>query len=115
MELKAGLDSRGPNFNRDADTAKQLGSLTLKSQSVNLPTTFAVASLRGDKLVLSPVNEALQMRPQLSHLDTTKKKVKDEEEEEEEEKKPEWVAVCSQLQHASAQSNSSLAVHSCAA
>ena len=94
LELAAGLDFYGPNFNADSDTAKQLGSLTLKSQSVDMPTTFAIASIRGDKLVLSPLNEALQMRPQLNHLDTGKKKDNDEDEEEEEEKKPEWVSVC---------------------
>lgn len=93
LELTAGLDLRGPNFNAEADPAKQLGSLMLKSQSVDMPTTFAVASLKGDRLVLSPLNEALQMRPQLSHLDNAKKKAKDEEEEEEEEKKPEFLTV----------------------
>lgn len=93
MELAAGLDFHGPNFNADSDTAKQLESLTLKSQSVDMPTTFAVACLRGDQLVLSPLNEALQMRPQLNHLATSKKKDQDEEEEPEEEKKPDWVAV----------------------
>lgn len=94
LELTAGLDLHGPNFNTDSDAAKQLGSLTLKSQSVDMPTTFAIASIRGDKLVLSPLNQALQMRPQLDHLNASKKKDKDEDEDEEEEKKPEWVAVC---------------------
>ena len=94
LELTAGLDLRGPNFNAEADPAKQLESLTLKSQSVDMPTTFALASLKGDRLVLSPLTEALQMRPQLSHLDSAKKKAEDEEEEEEEEKKPEFLTVC---------------------
>ena len=94
LELAAGLDFHGPNFNPDSDTAKQLGSLTLKSQSVDMPTTFAIASIRGNKLVLSPLNEALQMRPQLNHLDSGRKKDNNDDDEEQEEKKPEWVSVC---------------------
>lgn len=93
LELAAGLDFHGPNFNSDSDTAKQLGSLTLKSQSIDLPTTFAVASLRGNQLVMSPLNEALQMRPQLNHLGSSKKKDEDEDDKQEDEKKPDWVAV----------------------
>ena len=43
--------------------------------------------------MLAPLNEALQMRPQLRHLDESKKSTKDEDMLDEEEKKPSFVTV----------------------
>ena len=43
--------------------------------------------------MLAPLDEALQMRPQLRHLDESKKSTKDEEMIDEEEKKPSFVTV----------------------
>ena len=65
----------------------------LKSQSVDLPASFAVGCLRGDTLMLAPLDEALQMRPQLRHLDESKKATPYEDMLDEEEKKPSFVTV----------------------
>ncbi len=43
--------------------------------------------------MLAPLDEALQMRPQLRHLDESKKATKDEDMIDEEEKKPSFVTV----------------------
>ncbi len=43
--------------------------------------------------MLAPLDEALQMRPQLRHLDESKKPTKDEDMLDEEEKKPSFVTV----------------------
>ncbi len=43
--------------------------------------------------MLAPLDEALQMRPQLRHLDESKKATKDEDMLDEEEKKPSFVTV----------------------
>ena len=43
--------------------------------------------------MLSPLDEALQMRPQTGRLDDSKKPIKDEDMAEEEEKKPTFVTV----------------------
>lgn len=93
VELAIPLDTHGHNFNSRADASKQLDGLVLKSQVVDLPTSFAVGCLRGNTLMLSPLNEAVQMRPQLGHLDTAKKQVKEEEDADVEDKKPSFVTV----------------------
>ncbi len=93
LELTTALDVHGHNYNSQADASKKLNSIVLKSQGVNLPASFAIGCLRGDTLMLSPLDEALQMRPQLGHLDDMKKAVKDEDMMDEEEKKPTYVTV----------------------
>lgn len=94
VELSTALDTYGDNYNSRADQSKHLDGLVLKSQLVDLPTSFAIGCVRGNHLMLAPLDEAVQMRPHLGHLDTTKKQVKEEEEVVgEEEKKPSFVTV----------------------
>lgn len=100
IELSTALDTYGDNYNSRADQSKYLNDLVLKSQLVDLPTSFAIGCVRGDHLILSPLDEAVQMRPHLGHLDTTKKQVKEEEDTGDEEKKPSFITVsicCSHL------------------
>lgn len=93
VELSTALDTYGDNYNSRADQSKHLNDVVLKSQLVDLPTSFAIGCVRGNHLILSPVDEAVQMRPHLGHLDTTQKRVKEEEDTGEEEKKPSFVTV----------------------
>ena len=93
IELSTSLDTHGHNYNSRADESKHLNDLVLKSQLVELPTSFAIGCVRGNRLILSPLDEAVQMRPHLGHLDTTKKQVKEEEDFGEEEKKPSFITV----------------------
>ena len=93
VELATALDAHGHNYNSSADDSKHLDGLVLKSQVIDLPTSFAVGCLRGNRLVLSPLDEAVQMRPHLGHLDTAKKLVKEEADPDHEEKKPSFVTV----------------------
>ena len=93
VELAVPLDTQGQNFNRRADPSKQLDGLVLKSQVIDLPTSFAIGCLRGNTLMLSPLDEAVQMRPQLGQLDAAKKQVKKENDADVEDKKPSFVTV----------------------
>lgn len=93
LELATTLETRGHNYNGQADASKQLNALVLKSQCVQLQASFAVGCLKGDRLMLSPLDEALQMRPQTGRLDDSKKPIKDEDMAEEEDKKPTFVTV----------------------
>lgn len=93
VELSTALDTHGDNYNSRADQSKHVNDLVLKSQLVDLPTSFAIGCVRGNHLILSPLDEAVQMRPHLAHLDTTKKQVKEEEDIGEEEKKPSFITV----------------------
>ena len=72
---------------------KQLKALTLSSQVLDLPASFAVGCLQGDKLMLSPLDQALQMRPQMGHLNASKQPEKAQVADEDEQK-PTFVQVC---------------------
>ena len=93
VELTTGLDTQGYNYNSRADESKHLDALVLKSQLIDLPTSFAIGCVRGNQLILSPLDEAVQMRPHLGHLDTAPKQVKEEADLGAEDKKPSFVTV----------------------
>ena len=93
LELAASLETQASNYDKQADAIKQLKALTLGSQVLDLPASFAIGCLQGNKLMLSPLDQALQMRPQMGHLNSSKQTEKDPVAEEDE-KKPSFVTVC---------------------
>lgn len=93
LELATRLDTQGYNYNSRADQSKHLDALILKSQLIDLPTTFAIGCVRGNQLVLSTLDEAVQLRPHLGHLDMAAKQVKVEQDLAEEDKKPSFITV----------------------
>ena len=72
LELATALQTRGPNYKTDAAPEQRMQALTLSSHVVDLPASFAVGCLKGDRLVLSPLHEAVQMRPQMAYVNDKK-------------------------------------------
>lgn len=72
LELTTALQTRAPNYNTDAAPEQLMQALTLSSHVVDLPASFAVGCLKGDKLVLSPLHEAVQMRPHMAYVNDKK-------------------------------------------
>ncbi|CAL8461876.1 g1407 [Coccomyxa elongata] len=73
MQIDVPLHRESDNYNSLADSSLQLDSIKLTSSSVDMPTSYAVASIRclaprGNRVVLTPVDEALALRPSLGHL-----------------------------------------------
>ena len=72
IQCEAGLDS-SQNYDIDAETGRQVKSITLQSSKVELPTELAVGTVfEENKIFLLSVDEALQLRPSLTHLDKEK-------------------------------------------
>ncbi|KAL3132492.1 hypothetical protein ABBQ32_009040 [Trebouxia sp. C0010 RCD-2024] len=103
------LNTQGYNYNNRADQSKHLDALVLKSQLIDLPTSFAIGCVRGNQLILSPLDEAVQMRPHLGHLDTAAKQVKQEEDLGTEDKKPSFITVQVQRRETERQAEQRLA------
>ncbi|BDA41399.1 probable DNA-directed RNA polymerase III subunit RPC5 at N-terminal half [Coccomyxa sp. Obi] len=68
MQIDVPLHKESDNYNSLADPSLRLDSIKLSSSSVDMPTSYAVASIRGNRVVLTPVDEALALRPSLAHL-----------------------------------------------
>eukprot|EP00887_Chlorella_sp_A99_P006149 scaffold22.g6149.t1 len=64
------LDTRSANYNDAMDSeTKQVKSMLLASSRVEPRTQFAVGFVDEHRLLLLPVDQALQLRPSLVHLD----------------------------------------------
>ena len=74
VEMEIPVESIPENHSRGADVHLQVKKHKLTSSRVELKTTYAVGSVRGDKLLLSQLDHALQMRPSLSHMDPPEQK-----------------------------------------
>lgn len=70
VEMEVPIETMPENNNHLADAKMQLQKHRLTSSRVELKTTYAVGSVRGDKVLLSQLDHALQMRPSLNHMDT---------------------------------------------
>lgn len=69
MEMEAPLAGTGSNYNSDAEKHKKFNKLLLTSDGVDMGTTFACGSVRDNKLLLTPLDGVLQLRPSFAHLD----------------------------------------------
>ncbi|PSC72452.1 DNA-directed RNA polymerase III subunit RPC5 [Micractinium conductrix] len=104
MQCEVPLDTRNRNYNTNAEPSRQIKAAVLQSARLDMRTSFAAGFVEEDRLLLFPIDEALQLRPSLAHLDKEKeaaaagkKKGKGEEEEEEEQKPPELMQLTVQV------------------
>ncbi|KAH9305597.1 hypothetical protein KI387_010001, partial [Taxus chinensis] len=98
LEVDLVLDTDEQNYDHDANEHLKITKQTLTSSKTPLSTGYALGILRGNKLHLSPVHAAVQLRTHLGHVNNgeehIKKIVADEENEEEpQESKPELVPL----------------------
>lgn len=63
------LQQRGRNVDPESRPGMLLKQLSLVSTAADLATSFAVGTFRGGRLVLSPLSNALQLRPSMAHMD----------------------------------------------
>ncbi|KFM29204.1 DNA-directed RNA polymerase III subunit RPC5 [Auxenochlorella protothecoides] len=78
------LDTTIPEYNDNVEPTRLLKKLTLQSSSVECGTSLAAAFVEGDRLILLPIDEAMQLRPSMAHLDAEReggKKAAPKEEE----------------------------------
>ncbi|XP_057858301.2 uncharacterized protein LOC131067349 [Cryptomeria japonica] len=98
LEVDLVLDTDEENYDHDAKEHLKITKQTLTSSKTPLSTGHALGILRGNKLHLSPVHAAVQLRTHLGYVNKgeehCKKIVADEENEEEpQEAKPELVPL----------------------
>lgn len=66
LQLQAYLEGgkRGENYDQDLQVpTMQIDSIALEGRPADLPTSFAVGSVRGDRLLLVPIDQAMQVCP----------------------------------------------------
>ncbi|KAL4443420.1 hypothetical protein ABPG75_011157 [Micractinium tetrahymenae] len=103
LQCEVPLDTRSRNYNENVEPVRKISAVTLQSSRLDMRTTFAAGFVEEDRLLLFPVDEALQLRPSLAHLDkeketAAKKKGKGEEEEEQQQQKaPELMQLTVQV------------------
>ena len=101
VEIEVPLPSKTHNYNNEIEDFKKIHSFKLRSTLVEAKTTWSVGTIMDGKLLLAPVDFALQLRPSLAHLNVGNmqpKKKEGEESEEEEEDEPKMRAVEVQVQ-----------------
>mmetsp|Transcript_4694 Transcript_4694/g.11742 ORF Transcript_4694/g.11742 Transcript_4694/m.11742 type:complete len:420 (+) Transcript_4694:132-1391(+) len=69
VEVDVPLEAGPANFNEHAGPELRRRQHRLTSAPVELKTSYAVGSVRGDKVLLCQLDDAVQMRPSLAHLD----------------------------------------------
>uniref|UniRef100_A0A1D1ZQ89 DNA-directed RNA polymerase III subunit RPC5 n=3 Tax=Auxenochlorella protothecoides TaxID=3075 RepID=A0A1D1ZQ89_AUXPR len=84
LQMDVRLDTTIPEYNDNVEPTRLLKKLTLQSSSVECGTSLAAAFVEGDRLILLPIDEAMQLRPSMAHLDAEReggKKAAPKEEE----------------------------------
>ena len=66
-ERSANYDKQGSN--RQGGPFSLMPNLTLRSKDIDLQTKYMIGMVRGGKLVLAPLDRAVQLRPKMSYLD----------------------------------------------
>ncbi|KAK9797751.1 hypothetical protein WJX73_006495 [Symbiochloris irregularis] len=70
VKLKTKLDTAGPNYHADRDKERQaVDSMVLESAVATPPAPLAAAVIKGNQVVLLPIEASWQLRPSLEHLD----------------------------------------------
>lgn len=57
LQMDVNIDTRQPEYNASVEAARQLSTLSLRSTTVECPTSLAAAFVEGDRLVLVPLDE----------------------------------------------------------
>ncbi|KAK9820135.1 hypothetical protein WJX72_006476 [[Myrmecia] bisecta] len=102
VQMEVPLDTTGPNYAPPANPAAAIQHLTLTSRNVDVSTSYAVGTVRGDRLLLASLDEAMQMRPSLAHLDVAREEERAKQKdkgpaEPEDERPPELQALTVQV------------------
>jgi DNA-directed RNA polymerase-3 subunit RPC5 len=100
VEVDFPLDTESRNYNDVIEDFKKIDHFTLRSTLAEERTNLTVGTIRGGKLLVAPLDFAVQLRPTMYHLNvssTAKDKKKDDSDEEEEDE-PKLHAVEVQVQ-----------------
>lgn len=96
LEISLPLDTENDNYGDCDEQHKKIEALNLRSTAVeDTGVAHAVGVIRGNQLVLMPVDYTLQLRPNMSYLnlDSAKKKDGEESEGEQEEEEAQQIEV----------------------
>lgn len=63
------LQGKGRNVDPESRPGMLLKQLSLVSTAADLATSFAIGTFRGGRMILTPLTEALQLRPSMAHMD----------------------------------------------
>ncbi|GIL54364.1 hypothetical protein Vafri_9932 [Volvox africanus] len=100
MEVDLPLDTESRNYNDVIEDMKKVNHFTIRSTLAEERINLAVGTIRGGKLLIAPLEFAVQLRPTMHHLNVTSS-VKDknkEDSEDEEDDEPKLHAVEVQVQ-----------------
>lgn len=101
IEVDLPLDTESKNYNDIIEDIKKIKHFTLRSTQTEERTHLAVGTIRGGKLLIAPLDFAVQLRPSMHHLNVaaeSSKKKGAAEEDEEEDDEPKLHAVEVQVQ-----------------
>ncbi|KAG2449499.1 hypothetical protein HYH02_005643 [Chlamydomonas schloesseri] len=102
IEVDLPLDTESRNYNDVIEDMKKVNQFTLRSTLTEDRTNLAVATVKGGKLLIAPLDFAVQLRPSMHHLNVAAgEKVKGgpgHESEDEEDDEPKLHAVEVQVQ-----------------
>lgn len=69
LQVDIPLHGKGCNVDPEARPGMLQKQLSLVSTSADLATNFAIGTFRGGRMLLTPLSEALQLRPSMAHMD----------------------------------------------
>ncbi|EFN57906.1 hypothetical protein CHLNCDRAFT_141955 [Chlorella variabilis] len=115
LQCEVPLETNSRNYNGNAEPSRhavaaaacrsddpaKISAITLQSARLEQRTAFAAGFVEEDRLMLLPIDEALQLRPSLAHLDKEKDqsaaRKKQDGGEEEDQKQPELLQLTVQV------------------
>lgn len=102
IEVDLPLDTRSANYCDEVEDFKKIKHFTLRSTLTEDRTTLAVGTIKGGRLLIAPLDYALQLRPSLQHLNVAAAQQKKEDADgadlDEEDDEPKMHAVEVQVQ-----------------
>ncbi|KAG2482697.1 hypothetical protein HYH03_018378 [Edaphochlamys debaryana] len=100
FEVDLPLETESRNYNDIIEDLKKVKQFTLRSTLTEDRTNLAIGTVRGGKLLIAPLDFAVQLRPSLHHLNVaaTAKDKANADSEEEEDDEPKLHAVEVQVQ-----------------
>ena len=101
IEVDLPLDTESRNYNDVIEDMKKVNQFTLRSTLTEDRTNLAVATVKGGKLLIAPLDFAVQLRPSMHHLNVAagdKSKGPGHESDDEEDDEPKLHAVEVQVQ-----------------
>eukprot|EP01026_Neomeris_dumetosa_P026020 TRINITY_DN21309_c0_g2_i9.p1 TRINITY_DN21309_c0_g2~~TRINITY_DN21309_c0_g2_i9.p1 ORF type:complete len:421 (+),score=66.76 TRINITY_DN21309_c0_g2_i9:53-1315(+) len=68
LEIEVDLDKQSTNFDNDVDPKRDMQKLVLQSTPVNQEIGLALGYVKDDKVFLVGINQMVQMRPSMAHV-----------------------------------------------